>query len=173
MPTMTGRGDLGPGSKGMHRDRKNKIAIPSSVGEWTTTLDTTFFDDLPAAMTGACMVIVFVGLFEGDSRFFTTLLFKHGTEIKPGTERWEPMGDPGRGRVGYAGEENERRGDLQRMYSAPAPVLRGSADPDHGYRVVGLSTTLSLWRIRYGNTEKRVWRAFLPEPESAFRPHYY
>src|SRR5688572_16018194 len=59
IPDSAGHKDLGPLSKEMDRDGRNTVNIPAATGEWTTTLDTTFFDILPVAMTGACMVIVF------------------------------------------------------------------------------------------------------------------
>src|SRR5262249_34136306 len=72
LPVTAGHGDLGPLSKEMDRDGRNKVDVPAATGEWSTTLDTTVFDALPAAMSGACMVVVFVGLMEEDSTLDST-----------------------------------------------------------------------------------------------------
>jgi hypothetical protein len=72
MPANAGHKDLGPLSKEMDRDGRNKVSIPAATGEWTTTLDTTYFDILPVAMTAACQVIIFVALMEEDSTLDST-----------------------------------------------------------------------------------------------------
>ena len=102
-------------------------------------------------------------------RYHTSWIFDAGVEISQGT-LWQPMGDPDTGRVRYRGSDNERRGDLQRMYSSPALVLSG---PTRSTRVFGLSTNLSLWRIRYDGIDKRLWRPFTAEPEPGFRAHFF
>lgn len=103
-----------------------------------------------------------------DLRYWRVGSFDGGKQFKVGTT-WLPLGRPDRGRVRYT-DEGERRGDLQRMFSAPALV----ASDDMETRVMfGLTPTLALWRNRHTRHENAAWRGTKPEPEIDLRPFYY
>lgn len=104
----------------------------------------------------------------GDLRYWRVESFDGGKQFKVGTV-WLPHGKPDRGRVRY-NDDDERSGDLQRMYSAPAIV----ASDDMETRVMfGLTPTLSLWRNRHKRHANAIWRSTKTEPEGDIRPFYY
>jgi hypothetical protein len=103
-----------------------------------------------------------------DLRYYRANSFDGGREFLVGTS-WIPIGRPGLGRVRYR-NGNERRGDLQAMYSAPSIVRTSNADH---WVIAGLSPTLGLWHNRCSRHADAVWHAIVQEPEPALRMHYY
>ena len=100
-------------------------------------------------------------------RFWRAESSDAGQHFKVGTV-WQPFGRPDKGRVRY--DNNDRSGDLQEMFSAPA--IAASDDMDD-WLVLGLSPTLTVWRNKCSRGAPAVWHALNPEPEQDLRPHFY
>lgn len=65
-PEGLGHGDLGPNSKGMSLSGRNRVPVPTKIGEWETTLDTKNLDFTLSVMR-SCSVGVAVVFLEEDS----------------------------------------------------------------------------------------------------------
>ena len=65
-PDGLGHGDLGPNSKGMSLIGRNRVPVPTKIGEWETTLDTTNLQFALSVMRN-CSAAVAVVFLEEDS----------------------------------------------------------------------------------------------------------
>ena len=128
---------------------------------------TRAFTSAPAMTSGIHEDILLVCRAD-DLLFWYVQSLDGGEEFAAGTV-WQRFGRPDKGAVGY-NDKNERRGDLQDMYSAPAVVASNDLEQR---LILGLSPTLGFWRNQCSRHEEEIWRPITQEPEPGFRMHYY